>query len=415
MLFYWGSSHILQASRGDVRINGMTLPKGERIVLHHHDHVSIDGCDSRFMAPRAISHRALAAERSRYPTQAILSYRAREYALDPMQAFSIGTDQECELRVAPEPGVEQWHCRLFWDMGCWWLQDLGSREGTQLDGVHVGLSALSDLQHSIAVGSNTLSVSTMRSGQSSTDEGAEIVSASPSFRAVVAAIKRAANLGLNVLVQGEAGTGKDLLAHTYHAEYQVETTPFIVVNCAMADPESLRGTLLGANDGLSDHARGGTIFFDELTNLSLEAQRALVPILIDLSRRALNAVRARPGTRIIAASSRDVALLHQRGLVDSSFYQNLGARIEVPPLRQRPEDIIGIARKIIGTHPSPLELSRWGRDALLRHSWPRNVRELQGTLLRALSPAPENGIIDAVDLDIAMHGARMGVEATPPE
>ncbi len=399
MVLQWGGDHILQGVDGCVSVNGAALPTGERIVLRHHDQVVIEGLQTSFMAPRAASYRGAVTVRRRSPTLLRLRHNGSEHAVDALRPFTIGASRECNLCLADDPHACNVHCRVFWDRGWWWLEDLGSQQGTQLDGVKVQLAGLNDAMHDICIGTTILRVWTA-SPQDADKQWQGIVAESPSFGAVFEGLKRAAKLRLNVLLLGETGTGKNLLARAYHAESRPTGGPFIVLRCAAATPRSLHAQILGDQDSILNRAAGGTLFLDDIGSLDIEIQRELLPVLMGNSQRAPRRRGSSPRVQVAAATHRDPTLMLGAGLLDRTFYQSLGARIEIPPLRERPEDILAIAREILLEKRQ--RLSHWGARALLQHTWPRNIPELHGVLRRATHTCPANGTIDAVDLEHAM-------------
>lgn len=406
MVFQWGGSHILQSVDGCVSVNGAALPEGERIVLRHHDQVVVQGLQASFMAPRAASYRGTVTVRRRSPTLLHLRHNDNEYIVDALRPFTIGASRDCDLCLANDLRASNVHCRVFWDRGWWWLEDLGSRQGTQLDGVGVQLAGLNDATHDICIGATILSVRTARPEDIDTRRHG-VVAESASFRAVFEGLKRAAELRLNVLLLGEVGTGKNLLAQAYHAESRPAGGPLIVLRCATTTPRSLYEQMLGDQESTLDRAAGGTLFLDDMGSLDIKMQRELLPVLMGNSRYAIRRHGANPRVQVVAATHRDPTMLLEAGLLDRTFYQNLGARIEVPPLRERPEDILAIARDTLWEKRQ--RLSHWGARALVEHTWPRNIPELQGVLRRVIHACPANGTIDAVDLEKAMgHGPRSG-------
>jgi two-component system response regulator HydG len=238
---------------------------------------------------------------------------------------------------------------------------------------------------------------------------------SPAFRALLADIRRIAPLDGNALVLGETGSGKELVARAIHAFSKRKTHPLIVVNCA-AIPENLleselfgyeRGAFTGATTpkaGLLEEAHEGSLFLDEVAELTAAAQAKLLRCLEEKAVRRVGATRSRPAdARIIAATHKNLA----QAVADGKFREDLFYRlsvldIRVPPLRDRPEDVLPLAvafldrlckesdRRVVGFTEEAV-------DRLVEHSWPGNVRELQNAVQKAFSRA-EGSVIIADDL-----------------
>ncbi len=155
--------------------------------------------------------------------------------------------------------------------------------------------------------------------------------------------------------------------------------------------------MLDDGDSILSRAAGGTLFLDEIGSLDIRTQRELLPTLTGGRSRT----EPSPRVQVVAATHRDLSFMQSSGLLDREFCRNLGARIEVPPLRERPEDVLAIARQTL--REKQLRLSHWGAQTLLAHSWPRNIPELEGVLRRVIHSSPANGTVDAVDLEMVMR------------
>jgi PAS domain S-box-containing protein len=229
----------------------------------------------------------------------------------------------------------------------------------------------------------------------------EIIGKSPAMQAVYELIVNAAATDVNVLISGESGTGKDLIARTIHALSKRCDKPFVPVNCA-AIPDELfeseffghrKGAFTGAyrdKDGFFDLARGGSLFLDEMEALSPAKQ---VKLLRALEGRGYTPVGGdtvrQPDVRIIAATNKDVAEQVKQGLMrDDFFYRMYVLAIPVPPLRNRREDIpllIDHFLRQYGDDAQRPDLSGIMLQALYDYDWPGNVRELQNTIQRFIA------------------------------
>ncbi|GMV04090.1 MAG: sigma-54-dependent Fis family transcriptional regulator [Gemmatimonadota bacterium] len=236
------------------------------------------------------------------------------------------------------------------------------------------------------------------------DEG-DLVGASPPVVAMLDLVRRLAATDMDVLVVGETGTGKELVARRIHALSPEATGRFVPVDCG-AIPEQLleselfgheKGAFTGADRrsiGLLEYADGGTFFLDELQSLPLHLQSKLLRTLQERAfRRVGSTQEMRVRVRIVAALNEDPEHLVSLGRLREDLYHRLNVgRVEVPPLRRRPGDVALLADHFL--HRFNADPSRGvhaiGADALERleaHPWPGNVRELQNTLRRCVALA----------------------------
>ena len=215
-----------------------------------------------------------------------------------------------------------------------------------------------------------------------------------------------------VLIGGETGTGKELVARALHAASRRAAGPFVAVNCAALPPElveselfgTLRGAFTGAvhtRPGLFDAARGGTLLLDEIGELPRSVQAKLLRVLEAGSFRPLGATReTRAEARILAATNRDLVRLCAIGEFRPDLYYRVAVlRIELPPLRERRGDIPGLVERFVARAGSPPRTLAQGALAqLLAHAWPGNVRELRSVVERALLRAGP-GELSALELE----------------
>ena len=227
-----------------------------------------------------------------------------------------------------------------------------------------------------------------------------IISESPAMKSVLELVERVAGTQIPVLITGETGTGKGLVARAIHAEGPRARGPLVTINCA-AMPENLleselfghvRGAFTGAvasRPGLFAEASGGTLFLDEIGELPLALQAKLLGALERGVVRPVGAEKeVAVDVRIISATNRN--LREGGGFREDLLYRIDGVTIEVPPLRHRPEDILPLAAHFLAQahtrHPqSPvLRLSAEAAEALVAYDWPGNVRELEHIIERAV-------------------------------
>ena len=233
------------------------------------------------------------------------------------------------------------------------------------------------------------------------DGAAPIVGSSAAIRAVRTRIERVAATGFTVLIEGESGVGKELVARQIHDLSPRRAGPFVAVNCAAIVETLLEAELFGIEErtatgvrgrrGKFEHAHEGTLFLDEVADLSPAAQAKLLRAIQEMSIERVGGVGGRHvDTRIIAATNQSLTTLVTDGRFRLDlFYRLHGVEIVVPPLRERPEDILELAEYFLERHRDfrRLRLSQAASDALLAYRWPGNVRELERVIERAVALA----------------------------
>jgi transcriptional regulator with GAF, ATPase, and Fis domain len=240
----------------------------------------------------------------------------------------------------------------------------------------------------------------------------ETIGCSPAWREAVRVAELAAQTDASVLICGETGTGKEVLARFIHCRSRRAGGPFVAVNCG-AIPESLLETELfghekgaftgavGARVGKFEAADGGTVFLDEVGDMSPAMQVKLLRVLQERTFERVGGNRpVRVDVRIIAATNRDLRQLVREGRFRADlFYRISVVPVWLPPLRERPEDIPLLARHFLEKHRA-----RYGKavtgftpQAMRRmrsYPWPGNVRELEHAVMRALVLCDGEGVID---------------------
>lgn len=234
-------------------------------------------------------------------------------------------------------------------------------------------------------------------------------------------IRTVAPTGSTVLIYGESGTGKELVARAIHACSPRGSDPFVSINCG-AFPETLleselfgyvKGAFTGANQnkrGLFEVASGGTIFLDEISEMSLAMQVKLLRVLQERTIRPVGGTEETSiDVRVIAATNRDLGAMVAAGTFREDLYYRVSViPISVPPLRERRDDVEQLAahflKKYAGAaQKSILRISPDSLAALRCHPWPGNVRELENTIERAV--AMENG--SELHIDLSSHPSRV--------
>jgi PAS domain S-box-containing protein len=235
-----------------------------------------------------------------------------------------------------------------------------------------------------------------------------IVGTSPALRRMLKRVEAVADTPATVLLHGESGVGKELVAHAIHARSPRAEGPLVKVNCASIPKElfeseffgHVKGAFTGAHRdriGRFQLADGGTIFLDEVSEIPLELQGKLLRVLQESEfERVGDDVTRSVDVRIIAATNRDL----ERHIVDGKFREDLFYRlsvfpIEVPPLRERGEDVIQLAQEFLASTckdfgREPMTLTRGQANKLRAYDWPGNVRELKNVIERAVILSPGN-------------------------
>jgi len=231
----------------------------------------------------------------------------------------------------------------------------------------------------------------------------EVVGASAKMTELMSFVRKvAASEATTILIQGESGTGKDLIAKAIHYESSRQEKPFVAINCS-AIPETLmeaelfgheKGAFTDAKQmkkGLFETADGGTLFLDEIGELSPLLQAKLLRVLEDQVIRRVGGVRdMQVDVRVIAASNRDLERAVREGHFRQDLYYRLAIiAIFIPPLRERKEDILPLVDFFIGRYNRKFKKQVRGvtadtRRLLTGHNWPGNVRELKNSIERAM-------------------------------
>ncbi len=240
-----------------------------------------------------------------------------------------------------------------------------------------------------------------------------VVAQSPQMLEVCDTVRKFADTALSVLLLGESGTGKELLANALHSLSERSDGPFIALNCA-AIPEALleselfgheKGAFTGAVSqtiGKVEQANGGTLFLDEIGDMPMPLQAKLLRFIEERSIERVGGRRQIPiDTRLVSATNMDLAAGITDGVFRGDLYYRLAELVvDIPPLRDRTDDIILIARHILEeqVRESGLkkrEFSSGALSAILAQSWPGNVRQLQNTIRRAAINADHETVQEA--------------------
>jgi DNA-binding NtrC family response regulator len=248
-----------------------------------------------------------------------------------------------------------------------------------------------------------------------------IVGESPQMREVFRTIEKVARSNATVLVLGETGVGKELVAEALHRNSSRSDRPFVKMNCAALHESLLeselfgheRGAFTGADrqrTGRFELANEGTLFLDEIGNMMPSTQAKVLRVLQEREFERLGGSRTiRVDVRLVAATNKNLEEAIQRGeFREDLFYRLNVVSVTVPPLRERKEDIVPLASHFIDKYAKELKKDVRGMDpaavrALKRHTWPGNIRELENTIERAVLMA-EGRFVQEEDLNLGVSG-----------
>jgi len=236
-----------------------------------------------------------------------------------------------------------------------------------------------------------------------------IVGSSPALCALLDEVRIVAPTGATVLIEGETGTGKELIAHAIHMQSERRHRPFVKVNCAAIPADLLESELFGHEKGAFtsavaqrigrfESANGGTLFLDEIGDMPLHLQTKLLRVLQEQEFERVGGTRTiQVDVRIVAATNRDLKAMVEESKFRADLYYRLAVfPLTVPPLRERREDIALLVRYFVQRHGRRMgrnieSIPTHAIEALTQYDWPGNIRELQNVIERSvvLSSGPE--------------------------
>jgi transcriptional regulator with GAF, ATPase, and Fis domain len=319
--------------------------------------------------------------------------------------FKIGKATENDLSLNDDT-VSRVHCEISRDGRGYLLRDLKSTNGTLLDSTRIEAAYIKP-GSVITIGKIELKVRHFaeRVEVLPSERGVfgEAVGQSLVMRQIFGLLERLGPTDATVLIGGETGTGKDVLARAIHQGSPRKNKPFLVVDCGavvgtLIESELFgheKGSFTGASamrQGAFELAHGGTLFLDEIGELPLDLQPKLLRALEQRSFRRVGGTKEiRVDIRVIAASKRNLKMEVERGKFREDLFFRLSVvPITVPPLRERRDDIPILAERLLASIAqaddaklTPHKISRGAMESLRAHDWPGNVRELRNVLERA--------------------------------
>ncbi len=347
----------------------------------------------------------------------------------------IGSARGCEL-ILLDGAVSRHHLTLKIEKGGIRVVDANSRNGSVLDGVSIR-DAYARYDSTLMLGNSTLRLRLLQGvveiPLSSRERFGGLIGQSVPMRVVFTMLERAAAVDDTVLVEGETGTGKELVAEALHEESARAAEPFIVFDCSAVAPSLMeselfghvRGAFSGAvadREGALEAADGGTLFLDEIGELPLDLQPKLLRALERLEVRRVGSNTARRvDVRVVAATNRDLAAeVSNKRFREDLYYRLAVVRVGLPPLRERPDDIpllvAHFTRALSERGRAVTPLGERAIKGLIGQAWPGNVRELKNAVTRALShgsvdpraqaPSRSAAVNGKVDLSVPLKEAR---------
>ena len=257
-----------------------------------------------------------------------------------------------------------------------------------------------------------------------------LVGTSKPLQHITYLLEKVAPTDVPVLITGESGTGKDVVASEIHRNSKRSVQPFVVKNCASLQKELARSELFGhvkgaftnaleSSEGLMTFAHRGTLFLDEVGELSLEVQAQLLRVLESHRyRRVGDKEERRADVRFLFATNRNLAYEVQQGRFHEALFHRINVfQITLPPLKERPDDIVALVRHFLeklGGEGTPYTIAPGAMHCLLRYQWPGNVRELRNVIERGIILAEDNIISERAlprELVEAVYPARVPVYA----
>ncbi len=302
------------------------------------------------------------------------------------------------------------HCEIRLDDRGYRLRDLDSTNGTFVSGLRIN-DVYIQPGTQIAIGGTRMKFEPLGDSVevelSDTDRFGSMIGRSVKMRELFARLEKLAKSDATVLVTGETGAGKELVAEALHDHSPRKDGPFVVLDCGSIPPNLIeselfgheRGAFTGATSsyaGAFERAHRGTVFLDEIGELPLAMQPKLLRVLERKEvRRVGGSNTIEVDLRIVAATNRDLGVEVNRGRFREDLYYRLAvARVHVPPLRERKDDLPLLIEHILETTPGgeSASIAQETIDLMMKHDWPGNVRELRNVIERAvlLAESPDS-------------------------
>lgn len=271
-----------------------------------------------------------------------------------------------------------------------------------------------------------------RHALSEPEQDDNVVAKDPRTRALLSLAKRVAQSPATVMLTGESGCGKEVIARFIHQHSLRAAKPFVAINCAAIPENLLEATLFGyekgaftgaaqAQAGKFEQAQGGTLLLDEISEMPLELQAKLLRVLQEREVERVGGHKTiKLDIRVLATSNRDMMAMVKSGRFREDLYYRLNVfPIEIPSLRQRPLDIEPLAQRVLAEAAAssaqpPCTMTQTAINTLTHYTWPGNVRELENVMQRAMILATDN-IIDTEHLHLPQADPVQAAESIDQE
>jgi transcriptional regulator with PAS, ATPase and Fis domain len=318
------------------------------------------------------------------------------------EPLRVGTASDNDLVLA-DATVSRRHCEIVPTDAGLRVKDAGSTNGILLGDVRI-YDAVVTAPAKLQLGETELTITALSESidreQAMSDRFGDLLGRSARMRELFADLQRIAATNVGLLIEGETGTGKELVAESVHAASSRADGPFVVFDCGAVAPNLAESELFGhergsftgavaARAGVFEQAHGGTIFLDELGELPKDLQPKLLRVLEKREVRRLGGTKTLPvDVRVIAATNRNLAAEVQRGAFREDLYFRIAAtHVRVPPLRDRIGDLPMLVEHLLSLQTPPRTLEHvppqvW--EMFNAHRWPGNVRELHNAVQRLL-------------------------------
>ncbi|QQR91886.1 MAG: sigma 54-dependent Fis family transcriptional regulator [Myxococcales bacterium] len=408
----------------DIKQKPSIFPPGQAIhigqrhtLLRHFDHRVKKEIETEPLAQRAEDLS------SRYHLLVGSSQDARKIVIED-KAVHVGTDSDNGL-VLYDSAVSRRHCRLEPGARGLRIRDLGSTNGTWVDGVQV---LCAQLEHGmrVRVGKTTLYVVRAETDDKTDTKGIDgFVAKSLAMQHVVSEVERFCRFSWPVLIAGPTGVGKESIARNLHRKSIRKNGPFVALNAGGLPHDLMESELFGhekgaftgavnAHKGAFERANGGVLFLDEIGELPLSAQARLLRVLENWEVLRVGGESSfSVDLRLVCATHRDLPKLVEAGEFRADLYYRIARLvIKVPALKERLEELRPLAEHFLNEMRAELGPRALGQDAFDRlclHHWPGNVREFRNVLCAAAVSAVTPSIT-AADIDHAF--VRLGIEGS---
>ncbi|MBI2521125.1 MAG: sigma 54-interacting transcriptional regulator [Bdellovibrio sp.] len=343
--------------------------------------------------------------------------------------YVLGSDKSLSLHL-PDPGISSHHAEVYFENDKWWIKDLDSTNGTFVGGLPISRPTEIIPRDKIVIGKVEMQVVERKDGNevprkkknSETltvpfDPHASILGTSKTTEGMIEFINKVAPLDCTILLEGETGTGKEIVARAIHTLSPRCSKRFVPINCG-AIPDNLieselfgheKGAFTGADKrhiGHFEDANGGTLFLDEIGDLPLSAQTKLLRVLESKQIRRLGGEHELSvNVRVLAASHKSLSDLAESGDFRKDLLHRLKViHFKIPSLKERKQDIPVLAKHFINVlsidmGKKPYTISPEALDCLSQYAWPGNIRELKNVIEAAIVNAPSS-IIQVADLQL---------------